>query len=112
MGRLFYCIVLTGLLLVSCGNTEESISIVEARQRAEVAATKVIECDSTANLMNLQNCILHAKSVQSEYLLLGDTAAADTFDAVFRRYVKQCNPQLADEMFVKSTASAHNKRRR
>lgn len=91
------------MLLSACGESTEPMTIGEARQRAESVAAEVVASDSTS-LMKLQDCILAAKAVQSEYMLLGDTAAADTFDAVFRRSVGQGNPRLANEMFNAHTA--------
>ena len=84
--------------MVACGNKDEVRQFGDVKERAETAAAKVVAADS-AGLMELQDCILRAKAVQSEYVLLGDTAAADTFDACFRRYVTERNPQLAEEMF-------------
>lgn len=93
------------ICLTACGGGGATINRMaeEARQRAETAAANVVASDS-AGLMRLQDCILQAKAEQSEYLLLGDTAAADTFDVAFRRYVERHNPRLASEMFNAATA--------
>lgn len=101
-------LLIAAICLTSCGATgeEESRLTAEARERAEIAAAKVVASDSVG-LMHLQDCVLHAKSVQSEYMLLGDTTAADTFDAAFHRYVKQHNPRLASELFNAATAHKH-----
>ncbi len=92
------CAVALAAMMVACGNKDDVRQFDEVVERAETAAAKVVEADS-AGLMELQDCILRAKAVQSEYVLLGDTVAADTFDACFRRYVTELNPQLAEEMF-------------
>ena len=67
------------------------------------AADSVVAADSTG-LMALQKSILAAKAVQSEYLLTGDTAAADTFDTTFRRQIAMRNERLAEEMFNPTAA--------
>ena len=43
--------------------------------------------------------ILDAKAVQSEYLLMGDTVAAQAFDAAFREYLVMHDELLAKELF-------------
>lgn len=102
-----FSILLCGatICLTACGGGGEMGSRMadEARQRAETAAANVVANDSVG-IMQLQDCILQAKAEQSEYLLLGDTAAADTFDVAFRQYVERHNPRLASEMFNAATA--------
>lgn len=102
-----FSILLCGaaVCLTACGGGGEMGSRMadEARQRAETAAANVVANDSVG-IMQLQDCILQAKAEQSEYLLLGDTAAADTFDVAFRQYVERHNPRLASEMFNAATA--------
>lgn len=91
------------VLLVACNSDDVSNKYNEVRERAENAAASVVAADEM-ELMELQGRILAAKSVQSEYILLGDTAAADTFDVTFRRYVERNNRKLAGELFQESTA--------
>ncbi len=97
---LHYTLPLAIVIAAAACSQPESVSprIDEARNRAIAAADSVAAADSIG-LMALQNSILAAKAVQSEYLLTGDTAAADTFDATFRRQMAVRNSQLAEEMF-------------
>ena len=74
------------LAATACSQPQDTTRIDEARNRATAAADSVVAADSTG-LMALQKSILAAKAVQSEYLLTGDTAAADTFDTTFRRQI-------------------------
>ena len=64
------------LAATACSQPQDTTRIDEARNRATAAADSVVAADSTG-LMALQKSILAAKAVQSEYLLTGDTAAAD-----------------------------------
>ncbi len=89
--------------MMACSGVQER-QFDEVRQRAGAAAAEVVAADSCDNMMQLQDCILAAKAVQSEYLLLGDTAAADTFDVVFRHCVERSNGSLASELFNATTA--------
>ncbi len=70
----------------------------EARERAIIAAQSLIATDHE-NIMKMEAEILNAKAVQSEYLLLGDTLAAQAFDKAFRDYVAANDSVLAQEIF-------------
>ena len=91
------------LAATACSQPQDTTRIDEARNRATAAADSVVAADST-RLMALQKSILAAKAVQSEYLLTGDTAAADTFDTTFRRQIAMRNERLAEEMFNPTAA--------
>lgn len=91
---LLYTIVFA--LISSCSAKSEYEQ--EARERALVAAKNLINTDHR-NIMKLETAILDAKSIQSEYLLIGDTLAANTFDMVFRSYVTENDSVLAQEIF-------------
>lgn len=89
------------MVMVACGNREnKSLLEDEARQRAIEAAKAVIATDH-ADIFKMEEMILDAKAVQSEYLLKGDTLAADTFDETFREYMTTNDSILAKEIFNK-----------
>lgn len=92
--KILYAIVFT--LLCSCSVKSEYEQ--EARERAVVAAQSLIATDHE-NTMKMEAEVLNAKAVQSEYLLLGDTLAAQAFDKAFRDYVTTNDSLLAQEIF-------------
>lgn len=83
-------------LLCSCGAKSEYEQ--EARERAVVAAKALIETERD-NIMKLEEKILSAKAVCSEYLLMGDTIASRAFDEAFKEYVLANDSVLAQEIF-------------
>lgn len=83
-------------LLCSCGAKSEYEQ--EARERAVVAAKALIETDHD-NIMKMEEKILSAKAVRSEYLLMGDTIASQAFDEAFKEYVSANDSVLAQELF-------------
>lgn len=83
---------------LACSCSAKSEYEQEARERALVAAKNLINTDRNS-IMKLESAILDAKSIQSEYLLIGDTLAANTFDMVFRSYVTEKDSVLAQEIF-------------
>lgn len=93
---IFSCLL--ALSAAGCAQSEGSILCDEARNRAIDAAQALLSCDST-NIMQLQDKLLNARSIRSEYLLIGDTAAADTFDIAFKQYVRHNGKNLADQIF-------------
>lgn len=95
---IFSCLL--ALSAAGCSQSGGSGSLLseEARDRAVNAAQALLDCDST-NIMQLQDRLMNANSIRSEYLLIGDTAAADTFDTTFKQYVKFHSKSLAQEIF-------------
>ncbi len=89
--------VLLLLLLVSACKSNPDYREV-AGERA-VAAAKALVATDHNNPIKMEQMILDAKAVQSEYLLMGDTVAAQAFDAAFREYLVMHDELLAKELF-------------
>lgn len=70
----------------------------EARERAVEAAKELIR-SNRHDMNEMERVILKAKAVQSEYLLKGDTVAAQAFDASYKEYIQVKAPALAQELF-------------
>lgn len=85
------------LLPAACSNAKSEYEDA-ARERATVAAKALIATDHN-DIFKMENMILEAKAVQSEYLLMGDTVAAEAFDIAFREYLSANDSLLAKEMF-------------
>ena len=83
------------VLAVACGGSEY---IEEARERAIVAAQALVNSNHD-DIMEMERLILDAKSIQSEYILKGDTLAAREFDTCFQNYLTANDSQLAKEIF-------------
>ena len=82
--------------MVSC---KAKVSYEEvARERAVATAQALIAIDHN-NTIKLEQKILEAKSIQSEFLMQGDTIAAQAFDSAFREYVMMNDEFLAKELF-------------
>lgn len=94
-GIILYVFVIS--LLCSCGGVKSKYEQ-EARVRAVVAAQALIETDHK-DMIKMEEMILDAKAVQSEYLLMGDTVAAQSFDIAFREYLVVNDSLLAKEIF-------------
>lgn len=92
---LFVTVVM--IILAACGNSGSEYEE-EARQRAIVAA-QVLVASNHDDTIQMERIILDAKSIQSEYLLKGDTIAAQAFDNAFQEYVTANDSQLAKEIF-------------
>lgn len=92
---LFVAVVM--IILAACGSSGSEYEE-EARQRAIVAA-QVLVASNHDDTIQMERIILDAKSIQSEYLLKGDTIAAQAFDNAFQEYVTANDPQLAKEIF-------------
>ncbi len=85
------------IILAACGSSGSEYEE-EARERAIVAA-QVLVTSNHDDTIQMESIILDAKSIQSEYLLKGDTIAAQAFDNAFQEYVTANDPQLAKEIF-------------
>lgn len=87
------------LTAIACGSGgSKSIYEQEARERAVLAAQALIATDH-GNIMKMEEMVLDAKAVQSEYILMGDTIASRVFDEAFREYVTANDAELAKEIF-------------
>lgn len=78
----------------SCKSKEKEL----ARKKGTEAAANLINTDKN-DQMALQNCILEAKTTQSEYIIAGDTVTAEEFEKAYEEYIEAHDAQLAKEMF-------------
>ena len=84
------------LVMVACGSSSSYEET--ARVRAVEAAKKVIATPHD-NMNKMERILLEAKAVQSEYIMIGDTIAANAFDVAFREYIVANDQELANELF-------------
>lgn len=70
----------------------------EAKARAVSAAQALIATDHNDTIL-MERMILDAKAIQSEYILAGDTVAAQVFDTAFKEYMLANDGDLAKDMF-------------
>lgn len=82
---------------VACSDNKSEYEY-EARERAVEAAKELIR-SNRHDVNEMERIILKAKAVQSEYLLRGDTVAAQAFDASYKEYMQINAPALAQELF-------------
>lgn len=75
--------------------TEEEIEA--ARMDGRMTARNFINREWTDTVM-LQHELLHAKSIQSKYLLEGKKRCAAAFDTAFIHTIRTVNPSLAREL--------------
>ncbi|MDD2962134.1 MAG: hypothetical protein PHR45_08685 [Muribaculaceae bacterium] len=86
------CTFLASLSLsTSCSDNSEKEKA--ASQAIEVATLLINNCNSDE--MTIQRIILDARSQGSEYILKGDTIAAQEYEKVFEDYIKAHNDSLA-----------------
>lgn len=85
------------LALYAC-KQGHSIYEEDAKMRAMKAAQALIESDHN-DTIQMERMILDAKAIQSEYVLAGDSLAAQAFDAAFKEYMQTHDAPLAQEIF-------------
>lgn len=100
--KVIACVCLA-IACVSCGNSQKprvSPLDSEARQRGEEAAVWIIDTfHNEKSRLKLEGAILRVKAMQSEYILMGDTLAAEAFDESFVSYIRQNNDSIANLLF-------------
>ena len=96
--KYFITIILSimALSIAACSGCSSRCN--EAREKALVAAQKLIQTDHS-DTVELQRQILETKSIQSEYAILGDSDAVKAFDESFKEYISEHDKSLAQEMF-------------
>lgn len=82
---------------VACSDNRSEYEY-EARERAVEAAKELIR-SNRQDMSEMERVILKAKAVQSEYMLKGDTVAAQAFEASYKEYMQTNAPALAQELF-------------
>ena len=93
------------LFVLSLGNgckspkKQESPLLGKAIEKATEAAKQLVATDHSDTLA-MQNAILDAKVQQSEFQVARDTAAVNTFNRTFKKYLQENDPSLAKDMFI------------
>lgn len=102
MRHLFYITALAATVgaFTACGK-KHSPDSVKAQAQAVEAVERIVEIDST-DTMALQNELLRAEALRSQYTISGDSAAAKDFDQSFRDALIQKKPQMAKALFSKN----------
>lgn len=91
-------ITLVAALVLAAGCNKPSASEKEAAARAEQAAAAVIATNH-ADTLAMQQSILDAKVLQSQYAIMGDSAAVKAFDNAFETYLKRHDSALWQQIF-------------
>lgn len=91
----FSLILLIIIALASCAKHSKFEKV--ARQRATEIARTLVSTDH-ADTLALQNVILSAEAVASEYAIMGDSLAVEAFHHEFCSYLRENDPQLANEI--------------
>lgn len=105
MSPLFTRTALTAAIIaivIACSPKKEekpSQLIGKATETATQAAKKLVETDHNDTLA-MQNCILDAKTLQTEFQVANDTAAINAFNRAFKKYLQENDPTLAKEIFI------------
>lgn len=96
MRKTILSIIITVFIIpgYSCKSKEKEL----ARKKGIEAAVNLLNTDKE-DQMALQNCILEAKTAQSEYIIAGDTVTAIEFEKAYVEYIENHDAQLAKEMF-------------
>lgn len=102
MRHLFYITALAVALCsaASCAK-KQSANSVKAQAQAVEAVNRIVDIDST-DTMALQNELLRAEALRSQYTIDGDSIAAQDFDQTFREALIQKAPQMAKTLFSKN----------
>lgn len=90
-------------LTTACASKNGSEDTKALTQKAIATATKaakaVVETNHSDTLA-MQNAILEAKAMQSEFQVTGDTAVINSYNRAFKKYLQENDPGLAKEMFI------------
>lgn len=78
---------------------QESPLLGKAIEKATEAAKQLVATDHSDTLA-MQNAILEAKVQQSEFQVARDTAAINTFNRTFKKYLQENDAALAKDMFI------------
>lgn len=87
---------------VSCSSNKDkqpSPLVKKATKVATEMAQQLVATDHSDTLA-LQNCILEAKAQQAEFQVARDTAAINSFNRAFKKYLQENDPALANEIFT------------
>lgn len=92
-------LIMTMAVACSHKNEKQSPLVEKAIRIASQAAKQLVETDHSDTLA-MQNCVLEAKAMQVEFQVAGDTAAINSFNRSFKKYLQDNDAQLAKEIFV------------
>ena len=81
-------------LVASCGGKETSPLSQQAKQRA-VKAAKNVEAIESTDTFAIQEALVEAAALRSQYLLKDDSIAAGDFDEAFMNHLRKHRPDLA-----------------
>ena len=87
--------------MVGASSCEQSKKNEAARERALQAVEMVLAVDTVqpVDSFALENVILVAKAVESEYLINGEEETAEAFREAFEEALSERNPELAAQLF-------------
>lgn len=97
-GRMRLLPVLAMAMALACCGKQGSAHSAQARSEAVQEAKQLLQADTT-DTFALQRSLLHAESVRSKYVIMGDTVAARDFDQALREVVVRKSPKLARKLF-------------
>lgn len=80
-------------------DVKPSPMVEKAIATATEAAKKVVATDHSDTLA-MQNAILEAKTMQAEFQVAEDTAAINSYNRAFKKYLQENDPDLAKDMFI------------
>ena len=94
-------IIIAFVAMVGASSCEQSKKNEAARERALQAVEMVLAVDTVqpVDSFALENVILVAKAVESEYLINGEEETAEAFREAFEETLSERNPELAAQLF-------------
>lgn len=84
--------------VTACKDEESPRGEQAARQGLE-AAMRLVAVDR-GDTLAMEQCLLEARAVASQYLIMDDTLAVAEFDRAFKLYLDENDPQLSREIFT------------
>ena len=98
---MIYYIIIAVVAMVGASSCEQSKKNEAARERALQAVEMVLAVDTVqpVDSFALENVILVAKAVESEYLINGEEETAEAFREAFEDALSERNPELAAQLF-------------
>ncbi len=90
-------------MCASCSGEKQSPLSAQAQSRGLNAASAFKDIDHTDTLA-LQAGLVAAHAIRSEYLLAGDTLAANDFDRAFTQALTRQDPELAQAVLAQPAA--------
>jgi PBP1b-binding outer membrane lipoprotein LpoB len=97
-----FFIVAIAMILMGCSSKKEEKPSPLVDKAIEVAtqAAKTLVGTDHGDTLAMQSAILEAKALQAEFQVAEDTAAINTYNRTFKKYLQQYDPELAKEIFI------------